>query len=43
MNIVVSTLAEARMLLPLMKEYREKGREVNVRLSTLDSTGQNNS
>jgi hypothetical protein len=42
-NIVVSTLAEARMLLPLMKEYKQKGREVNVGLPTSRYHGQNNS
>ncbi|KAI5920688.1 putative serine dehydratase domain-containing protein [Camillea tinctor] len=29
-NIVVSTLIEAESVLPLLKEYQEKGREVNV-------------
>lgn len=37
-NIIVSTLAEIRLLKPLMKEYQEKGREVNVRLMPLHTS-----
>lgn len=29
-NIVVSTLVEAENIIPLLEEYKSKGREVNV-------------
>lgn len=31
-NIVVSTLMEAESVLPLLQEYQQRGRRVNVRL-----------
>lgn len=29
-NLIVSTLAEAEFLLPMLKEYQKQGRKVNV-------------
>lgn len=29
-NLIVSTMAEAEFLLPMLKEHRDQGRKVNV-------------
>lgn len=29
-NLIVSTLSEAEFILPLLEEYKSKGRQVNV-------------
>lgn len=42
-NIIVSTLAEAEFLLPMLKEHRNRGRRVNVSLITYTRTWIRNS
>lgn len=38
-NLIVSTLSEAEFILPLLEEYKKKGREVNVCIDIWEEEG----